>query len=348
MLLEHPEVHEVVVVGSDDGADSLRLVAYVTSGGAPVSLAGLRSHARRQLPEHRGPDAIVVLDKLPLTANGKLDRKALPAPERAHTEEIEYLAPRPGMEESLAGIWRSVLRVERVGAGDNFFSLGGHSLLAAQLRSRIRSELGVDVPLAAIFEDQTLAALASRLDDAARPDHGRALPPLAAVSRARPMPASYAQELMWQHEQAAPGLPGHWIDVGMRIRGPLDVPRLLRSVHEAIERHEPLRTTFRPVDGSLCQVILGSWEPDLRLIDGAGNEADGQAAAAEVDLSQRPPIRAQLVRTANEDHTLKVFAHRILCDGFATRLLLGEIGSRYENSLTGTGDMRWNTSLSMD
>ncbi|MEO7271016.1 MAG: amino acid adenylation domain-containing protein [Vicinamibacterales bacterium] len=339
VLLEYPDVREAMVLGSDDGAEGLRLVAYLATAGAPVSLAGLRAHARVTLPEHMVPAAWVVLDRLPRTANGKVDRSALPAPERAQVGEVEYLAPRPGMEEALAGIWRSVLRVEQVGAGDNFFSLGGHSLLAAQLRSRIRSTLGVDVPLAAIFEDQTLAALAARLDDAARPDRARILPPLVPIARDRPLPASYAQELMWQQEQAQPGSPGHWIDVGLRIRGPLDVPRLIRSVHEAIERHEPLRTTFRPVNGFLGQVILDAWEPDLRLVEANGETPNGNAAAGPVDVSQRPPIRAELVRAAEDDHTLKVFAHRILCDGFATRLLLGEIGSLYENSITGTGDM---------
>ena len=333
VLLEHAGVREAVVSAWDNGGGDRRLAAYFTPAGAPVSASELRAHARQTLPDHMVPSAFVALERLPLTPNGKVDRSALPAPELVRADEIEYVAPRPGLEESIAGIWRQVLRVDRIGAGDNFFSLGGHSLLAAQVRSRIQSTVGVDLPLTAIFEDQTLSALALRLEMIRGAGANGALPPLGRVPRADAMPASFAQELMWEAEQADPGSPAHWIQVGLRIRGPLDVERLVRSVQAAAERHELLRTTYRSVDGSLFQVILPASAPEVRLIDAPGPGGDGVEA---VDLGARPPVRAELVRTRDNDHTLNVFVHRIVCDGLATRLLLGEIGALYMNAVTGT------------
>src|SRR5262249_50278408 len=162
--------------------------------------------------------------------------------ERLRNEEVEYAPPRPGLEQSLAAIWQQVLRVDRIGAGDNFFSLGGHSLLAAQVRSRIQSAMGVELSLGAIFEDQTLSALALRIESTSSLEWKSSLPALQRVTRAGPMPASLAQELVWHFEEAEPGSKAHWIDVALRIRGPLDTARLARSFQTAVERHEVLRT----------------------------------------------------------------------------------------------------------
>jgi acyl carrier protein len=123
----------------------------------------LRAHVRRSLPEYMVPSAFVHMETLPLTPNGKLDRKALPAPELASAED-RYVAPRTPVEEALAGIWAEVLRLERVGANDNFFELGGHSLLVTRVVSRVREQLGVELPLRALFEAPTLAEMAGRVD----------------------------------------------------------------------------------------------------------------------------------------------------------------------------------------
>lgn len=335
VLLEHSGVREAVISVLDDGSEGQRLVAYFTPTGPPIPLSALRAHARQKLPEHMVPSAFVALERLPLTPNGKFDRGALPKPERVRADEAEYVPPRAGVEESLASIWRQVLRVDRVGASDNFFSLGGHSLLAAQVRSRIQSALEVDLPLGAIFEDQTLSALALRIEACSILGRKQALPPLLRAARAETMPASYAQELMWQLEQTEPGARAHWIDVALRLRGPLDASRLVRSVSAAVERHEVLRTVFRPSRGSLSQVILGSFVPDVRIIDApesTPSEADG-ADGERIDLAAWPGVRVELLRTREDEHILRLLVHRILGDGFSMRLLLGEIGALYASSL---------------
>jgi acyl carrier protein len=164
VLRGHEQVREAVVLLREDAPGQQRLVAYVTGeAGAEPSAAGLRAHAAEQVPEYMVPAAYVVLDRLPVTSNGKVDRRALPAPER--TSEREYVEPRTVVEELLAEIFAEVLRLERVGATDNFFALGGHSLLVTQVFSRLREMLGIEVPLRALFEQPTVEALALVVED---------------------------------------------------------------------------------------------------------------------------------------------------------------------------------------
>jgi acyl carrier protein len=161
-LLEHPGVRETVVLARQDSPGDLRLVAYlVPSGQADVSAAELRDFLKGKLPEYMVPSAFVVLDTLPLSPNGKVDRKALPAPDTARSgADDSYVPPRGPVEEAVAGVWAEVLGVERVGAQDNFFELGGHSLLATQVLSRLRQVFPIDLPLRRLFEEPTVANLA--------------------------------------------------------------------------------------------------------------------------------------------------------------------------------------------
>ncbi len=221
VMLEHPGVRETVTTvqlsGNGSGSDD-DLVTYYVPVATPIAASELREHARLQLPDQMVPSAFMSLEALPQTANGKLDRAALPMVEITRDEDVVFVTPRPGVEQSLATIWRKTLHLDRIGAGDNFFSLGGHSLLAAQLRSQIQLQLGVELPLEALFENQTLAELARRIEqDLHRPDgaDGAAMPPLTPVPRPAVLPASYAQQLMWQAEGTDPGSPAHWIDVSV-------------------------------------------------------------------------------------------------------------------------------------
>ncbi|MGH7579408.1 MAG: non-ribosomal peptide synthetase, partial [Gemmatimonadales bacterium] len=164
VLGQHPTVHMAVVIPREDAPGDLRLVAYVVPNGAPPDVDELRRLLEQRLPEYMVPAAIVVLESLPLSPNGKLDRRALPPPDRTGRKDREdYAAPRTPVEEMLAGIWATVLRVERVGIRDNFFALGGHSLLATQVISRIRTVIGIELPLRALFEEPTVADLATRV-----------------------------------------------------------------------------------------------------------------------------------------------------------------------------------------
>ena len=310
------------------------LVAYFAPEGAPVSVAALRAHARRRLPEHMVPSAFFAMDRLPQTPNGKLDLAALPDVAITRDQEVEYVEPRGDVEEALASIWRSTLDVERIGAGDNFFALGGHSLLAAQVRSRIRQRLGVELPLDVLFDDQTLGGLARRIEETAT-GNGEA-PPLRQASRGQELPASHAQETMWRAERGDPGSAAHWIDVSIRITGPLDAAAIVSGVHRVVERNEVLRTTFRPSeapDAMLSQVILESYVPEVPITDGVPDPDATPDAREWRDLGTRPPFRADVTRVADDHHVLRLRVHRILADGYSMRLLLGVLGGLIASSL---------------
>ncbi|MBG0810438.1 amino acid adenylation domain-containing protein [Methylosinus sp. H3A] len=328
-LLDHPRTRAAAVTAYDVDGEA-RLAAYLTFDGPPPSVQALRNHLRRHLPDNMIPAAFVTLEKMPLTANGKLDRAALPPPPRMAASDAAYVAPRPGDEESLAEIWRDLLKLERVGANDNFFLLGGHSMLAAQLRARIHQSLGVELPLGAVFEDQTLAALAARLDGARR-GATVALPEFAAAPAGVSAPASMAQLNAYAAEAASPGAPGQWIDVGVRIIGPLDEERQIESIKDAFRRHAILRTILEPAaDGGLTQRIVDAL-PETALL-GAEETTDPLAPVAS---DSGPAIRISLQRLADDERLLRLRCHRSLADGATVRMLFGEIGALYANGLEG-------------
>ena len=327
VLLEHPGVREAVTLAREMNGDTGVLVAYFAPQDAPVSVSELRAHARRQLPDHMVPSVFVALERLPQTPNGKLDRAALPEVAITRDRDVEYVPPRAGVEESLATIWRDTLHVEQIGAGDNFFELGGHSLLVAQVRSRIHHLLGVELPLEALFDNQTLSDLARCIENETGVDVAEA-PPLRPMPRNGALPLSYAQELMWQAEKVDPGSPVHWIDVSIRISGPLDTELLVRGVQDAVARHELLRTTFRPTATSVSQVILDPYIPDVPILE-SGLDGDTEWR----DLDARPPFRPELMRVADDNHILRLRVHRILADGYTMRLLLSEIGGLVASSV---------------
>src|SRR5207248_1531519 len=203
------------------------LAAYVVPSNGAVSAGELKEHLKGTLPEYMLPSAIVSLKGMPLTANGKVDRQALPAPEEL-AEEQEHVGPRNAVEEVLAGIWEEVLGRDEVSVTDGFFELGGHSLLATQVISRVREAFEVEVPLRAIFEAPSVAALAGRIAELQRAGEGLARPPLRRVSRDGDLPLSFSQQRLWFIDQLEPGSSLYNVPRVMRLRGPLDRPALER------------------------------------------------------------------------------------------------------------------------
>ncbi len=323
VLLEHPGVAEAVTVVRETATAENVLVAYFTATQAPVPVTELRAHARLQLPDPLVPSVFVALDQLPLTPNGKVDRAALPQVHLDRDRDIEFVAPRGEAEEALAAIWREVLHVDQIGAGDNFFEVGGHSLLAAQVRARIHQQFGVELTLDVLFENQTLSDLARHLENATGATQA---PPLLRTPRLGPLPVSYAQELVWQAELDDPGSPAQWIDVSIRITGPLDSAALVGGVQDAVGRHELLRTVFKPTADSVSQVILDPYAPEVPIVESAGVATQADSASQWRDLDTRPPLRAEVVRVADDHHILRLRVHRILADGYTMRLLVSEIG----------------------
>ncbi|HEV3050865.1 MAG TPA: condensation domain-containing protein, partial [Longimicrobium sp.] len=273
-----------------------------------------------------------------LTPNGKVDRRALPAPEHDASRAEAYVAPRTPTEEVLAGIWAEVLRVERVGVTENFFELGGHSLLATQLTSRIRGVFSIELPLRTLFEGPTVAELAGRVEEMRRAELP-VLPPVVPVKRTGALPLSFAQERLWFIDRLEPGSAVYNIPVAWRLGGAMDEAAMEHALGEIVRRHESLRTVFAEVDGSPVQVIVpfgGFALPveDLTALSEADREAAvrrraGEEARRSFDLSAGPLFRASLLRLGDEDHVLLLSMHHIVSDGWSMWVLFRELSALY-------------------
>ncbi|HEX6904707.1 MAG TPA: amino acid adenylation domain-containing protein [Thermoanaerobaculia bacterium] len=345
VLLQAPGVAQAVVAARDDQGGDRRLVAYVVpADGEAPSHAELRAFLRDRLPEYMEPSAFVTLTALPLTPTRKVDRKALPAPE-AEAAAGTYTAPRNPVEEVLAGIWAEVLRIERVGVDDNFFTLGGHSLLATQVATRVRQSLGVEVPVRTIFQAPTVADLALTVEEALAGEGGVA-PPIRPVPRDRDLPLSFAQERLWFIDQLTPGLAAYNIFFPLAVRGDLSVAVLEAALGEVARRHESLRTTFRAPAGRPVQVVtpFAGWSlpvADLSALPAAARSAEarrlaGEEAARPFDLQKGPVLRATLVRSRPDDHALLLNIHHIAADGWSTGVLVTEVAALYRAAREGT------------
>jgi amino acid adenylation domain-containing protein len=344
-LREHPRVLNALVVpwqASPNNRD-LRLVAYVVPRpGLKVAEGELREHLRARLPLPMIPSWFVLLAELPATAAGKLDRRALPPPERAGRAEMAGAALRTPMEEILAGIWAELLAVGRVDADADFFALGGHSLLAARFTSRLRRTLGVDLPLRAVFEFPVLADLARQVEAARRAE---LQPPIAVLSRERELPLSFGQERLWFLQQLDPGSSAYNLAAAFRLIGRLEVPALARCFAELLRRHEPLRTSFPAVHGQPGQVIAETVSLAMPLVDLAGLEPRARDAEAQrlsvavarrpFDLARGPLLRIALLRLAPEELSLVAVMHHVISDGWSIGVLAREMGALYSAFLAG-------------
>jgi amino acid adenylation domain-containing protein len=339
LLERHPGVRQAVVVAREDAPGRVRLVGYAAGdAGAAPSPAELRAYLKERLPEYMVPAAVVVLDALPRNAHGKVDRRALPAPEAPADADAER-APRTATEEILAGLFAEVLKVERVGAGVDFFELGGHSLLATRLAARVREAFAVELPLRALFEAPTVDALAGRVDALLREGRGVQAPPLVPVPREGALPLSFAQARLWFLDQLEPGSAAYNMPYALRLRGALDAAALERSLEALAARHETLRTRFPGVDGEPAQVVDPAGPVFLARIDLSGLDADareGEArrlAAAEAalpfDLAAGPLFRSTLLRLGPEEHVVLFTLHHVVSDGWSTGVLVREVSELY-------------------
>ncbi|MGZ3460106.1 MAG: condensation domain-containing protein, partial [Archangium sp.] len=344
-LLFHPSVREAVVVAREDSPGLKRLVAYVTGESQALGSEALRAFLKQRLPEYMVPSAFVHLEALPLTSNGKVDRKALPAPDSRPELAQQFVAPRDDVEQKLASLWTEVLRLERVGIHDNFFELGGHSLLATQAISRIRGAFGVELPLRDLFDAPTIAALGARIHAALQTRQGLKAPPLVPVPRTGRLPLSFAQQRLWFLDQLEPNNPAYNIPTAVRMEGTLDPNALERSFNELVRRHESLRTTFRGDPEGAIQVISPAVPQPLPVMDLTGlpegmREAEARRLAVEeaqrpFDLACGPLLRTLLLRLGEREHVLLVTVHHIISDGWSIALLIREMAFLYEAFSTG-------------
>ncbi|MFL5540511.1 MAG: non-ribosomal peptide synthase/polyketide synthase [Longimicrobiaceae bacterium] len=332
-LLRDPQLRQAVVVVRDDAAGERRLVAYaVPEAGAAPEAAAVKERLRRTLPEYMVPEALVLLDELPLTANGKVDRRALPEPGAPAAEERGHRAPRTPVEELVAGVWAEVLGVDRVGLDDNFFELGGHSLRATRVLARVRAAFGMELPVRALFDAPTVARLAARIE-AERGAGKAAAAPLARVPRDRALPLTYMQQRLWFLERMQPGTAAYNVPMGVRLRGELDVEALRRALEEMVRRHEALRTTFGEAEGEPVQRVSPPGEVALPL-DLVLNEATLRARLSDearqpFDLERGPLFRPHLFQVDAREHVLLISMHHIVGDGWSHWVILRELGALY-------------------
>ena len=341
VLEKHPNIKNAVVIAREDSPGDLRLVGYVTAhGSAKPDSAVLRAFLKDQVPDYMVPSAIVALDAFPLTPNGKVDRKALPAPDQSAFEAMQtFVEPRTDTEKKLANIWSKVLHVEKVGIEDNFFELGGHSLLATQVMSRIRETFDVELPLRNLFEYVTVSELAPAIDRAVR-GADTEIPPITPMPEDATPVLSFAQERLWFLDQLEPNSPFYNIPDAIRIQGPLDVGRLETCIRQVVQRHDVLRTSFHKQNGKPVLHInneidvaveltdLRDWEPEKR-------EAEALRLAAEeaqkpFNLTQAPLFRIRLVHMAHDDVMLLFTMHHIISDGWSSNVMVGEIAMLYD------------------
>ena len=340
-LSQHPAVREAAVAPHDDANGNKFLCAYLVLDEV-VEPGRLRELLGSSLPEAMIPSYFVVLDELPRTLNGKVDRRALPRPSDAGSRLQEgFAAPRNPVEELLAEIWADVLRVERVGIHDSFFEIGGHSLLATQVLARIRQTLDVDLPLRLLFRASTIAALAQAVEEELQKAQGLAIPPLTRRGNGGPAPLSFSQQRLWFMDQLQPLNPFYNVVAAVRLTGALDVEALRRACDEIARRHEALRTVFAlqgedPVQVVQPPVSLELPLDDLRSFSGEEGRAEAvRRVSADAnrpfDLGRGPLVRCRLLRLGEEEHVMTLVLHHIIADGWSIGVFVREVVLLYQS-----------------
>jgi amino acid adenylation domain-containing protein len=340
-LTAMPGVEQATAVMREDEAGERRLVAYVVAagGGSGLDTGALRERLVAELPDYMVPSAVMALDAFPLTTNGKLDRSALPDPDLG--AGATGRAPRTPVEEILCGLFADILGRDQVYADDDFFEIGGHSLLATRLVSRVRGVLGAELPIRALFEARTAAALAARV---LRADLAR--PPLAPAPAGSDRPLSFTQQRQWFLNRREGTADGSFNSVlAFRLTGRLDVDALQAALRDVAERHEVLRTVMPDTEGvpSLRVLDAAAGAPGLKVISVPADEVRA-AVAAEADrgfdLTAETPLRVRIFPTGQGECVLLFVIHHIAFDGWSMGPFLGDVGAAYRARSTGHAP-RW-------
>jgi len=345
LLAQHSEVRQAVVIAREDHPGEKRLVAYLV-GSSSLTASSLREFILSKLPPYMMPASFVFLESLPLTTNGKVDKKALPAPESLEGSMDDFsAAPTTVFEEELLRIWQEVLHRERIRIDDNFFEIGGDSLSAVQVISRVWERLGVEIHIDDVFEFPTLATLAKRINDADNRTSGEELPPLISVSRDEPIQLSFAQQRLWFLAHLEGRTATYNVAHALLLEGSIDVAALENSLDALISRHEVLRTNLVELDGWPYQIIRESHDFKIEMI--ALEEGDtelqireaqrlaDERAAMPFDLSEHFLLRASLLRLNSATSVLIVVMHHIIWDAWSAEIFNRELAELYQAFKTG-------------
>ncbi|MDN5781788.1 MAG: amino acid adenylation domain-containing protein, partial [Luteimonas sp.] len=339
-LVAHGSVAQAVVIAREDRPGDVRLVAYVVAKpGAQLDPVALTAHLKTMLPEYMVPQHFVAMDAIPLSPNGKVERKALPAPDLSARVAVDMVLPRNDAERAIAEAMSQVLGVPDIGVHDDFFALGGHSLLAAQLTTRLNRDMGASLSLRSVFDCPTVARLAEIVGDKA--DGANPRPQIVRRDDQRRAPLSLVQERLRMLEAFNPGMLSYNTPSGHRLRGPLDVALLDRAFRDVAQRQTVLRTTIATEHGEPVQVVHDTVDPglldvqDLSALPAEEREAEvarrmqAMVETPFADLAQVPLFRAQLFKLAEGEHVLFFMPHHIIWDGWSFDLLYSDIAEIY-------------------
>ncbi len=333
-------IKDVVVLVRGEQAGEKSIVAYlIADDDRQIDITAVRSQLKENLPDYMIPSAFVVLNAFPLLPNGKINRKALPAPDQADRVSDGYMAPRTPEEELLSTIWADILKLDRVGVESNFFDLGGHSLMATQVISRIRDAFAVDIDLKTLFETPTIAHIAREIDRLKKGRTGLEAPPMERVNRNQDLPLSFAQQRLWFLDQLEPNSPAYNIPSALRLLGQLDVSLFEKSIRQLIKRHETLRTTFDDRGGKPVQVIHEQLDFHLEQIDFSPLAEEDREhelmrqvkkdALLPFNLAKGPLFRARLIKMTDKEHVILFNMHHIISDGWSIGVMINEIALFY-------------------
>ncbi|MEH2280997.1 MAG: amino acid adenylation domain-containing protein [Nostoc sp.] len=348
ILAQHPSLTQALVIAREDVPGDKRLVAYVVASPEQIpSQVELRRFVSTRLPEYMLPSLFVFLDTLPLNPNGKIDRRALPAPDTSDIRLLtNFLAPQNLTEEVLASIWAKVLHLEQVGIHDNFFELGGHSLLATQVMSRVRQVFRIEIALQLLFENPTIATLAQAMPTATRSGNAQNQTPendlqnqtIPQIANRESVPLSFAQQRVWFLEQLEPNSPAYIVSNAQRLTGKLNVDVLQQSLDAIVVHHEALRTNFiTSPDGSPIQVIGKPRPVELKIIQVTKEQVKfllNQEVQRPFNLESDLMLRATLLQVDEQEHILLLMMHHIASDGWSIGILWQQLTALYEAFLS--------------
>ncbi|MGB3656117.1 MAG: amino acid adenylation domain-containing protein [Rivularia sp. (in: cyanobacteria)] len=336
---QYPAVREAVVIIGENSANSQLIIAYVVVEKEQTLLTDhLRSFVESELPNYMVPAAFITLEALPLTANGKVDRKALIVPDLTQISSSDIVPPSTPVETLLAGIWAEILGIEKIGINHNFFELGGHSLIATRVISQIRQVFQVELPLRYLFETPTIAGLAKEIEKAIKVDSAVAATNIEPISRGQQLPISFAQQRLWFLTQLEPDSPFYNISAAVRLQGELNVEALQQSFNEIVCRHETLRTNFLIKEGQPLVIISEAKPLTLSILDISSINVNQQAeieqqiareAQQPFDISSDCLLRIKLLRLGEQEHIILVTMHHIVSDGWSIGILVKEFSSLY-------------------
>ncbi|MBZ5490381.1 MAG: non-ribosomal peptide synthase/polyketide synthase [Acidobacteriia bacterium] len=325
-LSSHSAVRENAVVVKESGLEKWVVAYAAPRPGMDINEGQLREYLQERIPRFMVPSQFVILENLPKTPNGKVDRKLLPDPVRSI---VKGRKPQNETEETLAAIWAQVIHLEQVGIDENFFDLGGHSLLATQVMSRVRQVFGVDLQLRCLLENPTVAGLALQVEKATR----ITAPPLRPVPRKEHARLSFAQERLWFLSRYETEASLYNVPVALRLQGPLNKRALHAALQEIVDRHEVLRTSFPENEGAAVQSIAPVIDlpmPVLEMLETEMPQFLRHESRLPFNLATGPVIRASLLQLSNQDHVLVVVLHHIVCDGWSMGIMLQELTELYD------------------